>query len=420
MATYYIDNINGNDFFDGFSLEKAKKDYKTIDVKPGDIISFKRGSFYREPLNIVGGSMEAPVTYTAYGEGNKPVFCISFDVSDKAHWVAQGNNIWKCTTDIVGDVANFVFNENDCSATLRWDKNELVAQGDFWDSKFGDHNAVSDNTREILMYSEGNPTSIYSHIECVAHNMRVIAKQQNYIIIENIHFRNSGVHAIAGQGRGVTIRNCEFMNIGGCVWDKNQKIRFGNGVEFWTYGEDILIENCYFKNIYDSCVTHQGPDEKTIPTRNFICRNNIFDTYGMAAFEYRDKMPIASYFMNNICLNAGCGFAMLGEELPRYSEIWPQPMGHHIFLWRIPGATKDGSLKIRNNIFGNAPVGAAIYSIISPEAEAQIKLNNNIYLKSEKVNGDLLNHFLNRDFNDLHDFQKTTKKDQNSIYINRL
>jgi hypothetical protein len=41
-------------------------------------------------------------------------------------------------------------------------------------------------------------------------------------------------------------------------------------------------------------------------------------------------------------------------------------------------------------------------------------------MKSEKVYGDLLNHFLNRDFNDLHDFQKTTKKDQNSIYINRL
>ena len=39
------------------------------------------------------------------------------------------------------------------------------------------------------------------------------------------------------------------------------------------------------------------------------------------------------------------------------------------------------------------------------------------YMKSEKVYGDLLNHFLNRDFNDLHDFQKTTKKDQNSIYI---
>ena len=418
MATYYIDNINGNDSFDGFSPEQPKKDYKIIDVKPGDTICFKRGSFYRTTLDIVGGAPEAPVTYTAYGKGNKPVFCISFDVSDEHCWIDQGNNIWKCNSNIVGDVANFVFNENDCDATLRWEREDLTCQGDFWDNCFGKHNAVFDENREILLYSEGNPALVYKHIECVAHHTREIAKQKNNIIIENIHFRNSGVHAMAGQGRNVTIRNCIFMNIGGCVWDKNQKIRFGNGVEFWTYGEDILIENCYFQNIYDSCVTHQGPGNQTIPTRNFICRNNFFDTYGMAAFEYRDKLPIASSFVNNICMNAGCGFAMLGEELPRYSEIWPQPMGHHIFLWRIPEATRGGGLKIRNNVFGNSPVGAAIYSIISAEAEAQIKINNNVYLSCNKITGNLINHFSGKDYSDFKIYQQETGKDSNSMQLN--
>ena len=69
---------------------------------------------------------------------------------------------------------------------------------------------------------------------------------------------------------------------------------------------------------------------------------------------------------------------MLGEDIPRKSEIWPQPMGHHIFLWRIDEPTDEGRLEIKNNIFQDAPVGSAIYSIISPAAEAQMELKNNI------------------------------------------
>ncbi len=68
---------------------------------------------------------------------------------------------------------------------------------------------------------------------------------------------------------------------------------------------------------------------------------------------------------------------MPGEDLPGKSEIWPQPMGHHIFLWRIPQASEGSSLSIKNNYFGPAPLGAATYSIISKEAQAQIFLDNN-------------------------------------------
>jgi len=132
----------------------------------------------------------------------------------------------------------------------------------------------------------------------------------------------------------------------------------------------------------------------------------------MAAFEYRDKLPIQSVFSHNVCRNAGCGFAMLGETLPRSSEIWPQPMGHHIFLWRIPEATEGGSLAIHDNVFGYAPVGAAIYSIISVEAEAQIALENNTYTK----NAVLLNHFGGKAYTDLEAYKAQTGKDATSTY----
>jgi len=217
----------------------------------------------------------------------------------------------------------------------------------------------------------------------VAYGDRCIVQLADGMTFENIRVMNSCVHGMAGSGNGIVVRRCVFENIGGCPWNVDLKIRFGNAFEIWQRGNDILVEDCLFKNIYDSCVTYQGPGEETVPAVNFICRNCTFDTYGMAAFEYRDKLPIQSAFTHNVCLNAGCGFAMLGETLPRSSEIWPQPMGHHIFLWRISKPTDGGSLTISDNVFGPAPVGTAIYSIISAEAEAQITFQNNLYTQND-------------------------------------
>lgn len=266
---------------------------------------------------------------------------------------------------------------------------------------------------DFYLYSVGNPAKVYSHIEAVSYNKRSLLDLKNGITVEGLRFINSGVHGMAGSGDNIHVNNCTFENIGGCAWNKELKIRFGNAFEIWSYGNDILVENCSFKNVYDSCITHQGPGENTTPARNFVCRNCVFDTYGMAAFEYRDKMMIDSSFEDNVCLNAGCGFAMLGEELPRKSEIWPQPMGHHIFLWRIPDKTENGSLIIKNNTFGPAPVGAAIYSIISKEAESQVTLQNNIYTP----NTTLLVRWGDVDYSDLDEYKDKTCNDINSKYV---
>ena len=262
------------------------------------------------------------------------------------------------------------------------------------------------------MYSAGNPATVYSHIEAAAYHTRHLVDLKEGMTLDGLRFINSGVHALAGGGDHITVRNCAIENIGGCAWNKDLQIRFGNGFEIWENGNEILVENCFFQNIYDSCVTHQGPGDKTHPAHRFICRSCVFDTYGMAAFEYRDKMPVDSSFTENICLNAGCGFAMLGETMPRRSEIWPRPMGHHIFMWRIDEKTEHGDLRIENNLFGGAPEGAAIYSIISPQAEAQVTLDGNRYTP----NSTLLLRWGGTDYCDLDAFRQATKQEKHGSY----
>ncbi len=413
MAVYYIDPVNGNDGAEGLCPDCAKKDYEKLSILPGDTVLFKRGSVYRDKLRSVGGTEEAPVTYGAYGEGESPVFCGSVDVSSPADWEEAAPNIWRCLKAVPGEVGNFVFNEDECTAAFRWEKNELSQQGDFWDARFyGDHwREAQIPAQEILLWSEKNPGEYYSHIECVPYGQRNLGDLVSNLVLEDLCAKNSGVHGFTGSGRNITIRRCQFKNIGGCAWSAKLRIRFGNAVELWTYGDDILVEDCFFKNVYDSCVTQQGPGKDTIPAKNFICRRNVFDTYGMAAFEYRDKLPAYAEFTDNVCKNAGCGFAMLGIELPRQSEIWPQPMGHHIFLWRIDGAEATDELRICGNDFGPAPVGAAIYSIIAPEAEAQMVLENNAYTPNDVM----INHFAGKSWNDFDAYRKATGKDLTSV-----
>lgn len=409
MTTYYIDNKNGNDALDGRSPQSARKNYTDLSLKKGDEVLFKRGSFYRDKLHAL-----PYVSYGAYGDGEAPTFCGSTDVSGEENWaLTERENVWKCKKQILGDVGNMLLGDG-LYGTFRWELDELASEGDFYDARsiLGDC-FKQDNEPSLYLYSQGNPAAKYPHIEAISYNTRQLVKLGDGMSFDSLRFINSGVHGMAGNGDHITVRNCSFENIGGCAWSHELRIRFGNGFEIWERGDDILIENCSFKSVYDSCVTHQGPGEDTKPAERFICRGCHFDTYGMAAFEYRDKLPIDSAFVGNTCIGAGCGFAMLGEELPRRSEIWPQPMGHHIFMWRIDHATDGGRLEIRDNHFGPAPVGAAIYSIISPEAEAQVTLENNLYTK----NATLLNRFGGENFCDLDTYKARSGQDKNSRYI---
>ncbi len=409
MAIYYIDSTSDCAENDGLSPKRPVSALSALSLVAGDTVLFKRGTRYAHRL--VG---EKGVHYGAYGEGEKPIFDLSDDLSAPECWeLTDTPNVWRCTVPVFGEVGNFIFNDNECTATFRWTKEDLSGQGDFWDNRYVRGN--EELPTELLLYSIEHPARVYQKITAACYAYRSIALAAEGNTFDGLRFQNSGVHGLVGHCDHVTVRNCDFVNIGGGAFSTELRVRFGNALEFWTNGNHILVENCYFKNIYDSCVTHQGPGEATIPSTRFICRNNVFDTYGMAAFEYRDKMMIDSEFTGNLCLNAGCGFAMLGEGEVRLSEIYPEPMGHHIFLWRIEHQTEGGSLLIADNTFGYAPAGAAIYARISPEAEAQMTIRNNRYTPNDR----LLFRFGGENYSSLEAYQSKTGQDIGSCYVDK-
>lgn len=382
MATYYIDPNLGLDKNDGLSEITPKKDHTKIDIKGGDSVLFKCGSFIRGGLCNIYNNEGDIITYSSYGEGSKPTFCGSVDtLSFPEAWTEEEKNIW-VTEKVNDEVCNFIFNSSKECGTLRWSLDALCSQGDYFDNCFGTKSmgrSLPDG-HKIYMYSEKNPAEYYSHIEAVVYGERWLAATGSNLVFDGLRFINSGVHGIAGGGaKNMHIKNCDFEFIGGCVWNTRRKIRFGNGIECWEFANDVSVTNCRFYEIYDSGVTHQGSNN-CLPAENMHFDNNVFIRCGMGAYEQRDVMPRNSSFNNNVCIDAGEGFSKQGEEqLPRMSEVWPMPMGHHVFLWRITDPVDGGHLEIKNNIFSGAPIGTSIFSIIYKSAEAQVELEGNTY-----------------------------------------
>ena len=416
MAIYYVDPLNGSPANNGLSADTPIKTNVGLNVQPGDTVLFKRGSLIRGALHNVNGEEGRPVTYGAYGEGANPIFSGSVDVSAPECWqkYESMDNVWRCVGALDACVGNFVFDQKEGGA-FRWEKNELSEQGDWYDSAADKiETEMSAQEHEVLMYSAGNPGEVYDHIECAQCKHRALAKTGHDLIIENLTFQNNGLHGIATgvHNKNMIVRSCRFEFIGGSVWSKELKIRFGNAVEFWTTAENILVERCVFYDIYDSAVTHQGPGEKCDCARNLAFKHNIFLRCGMAAYEQRDKLPLSGEFSGNVCADAGRGFSHKGETLPRKSEIWPAPMGHHIFLWRIEQPTPGAKFEIRDNVFMNAYAGAAIYSVNCPEADAQTVIDDNKYCVIERV---LLARIGGHDYNDFDEYVRATGKDTHSL-----
>lgn len=415
---YYIDPIGGSDAADGAAESRPRRTQPGAIVNPGDTVLFKRGSIIREVLQTRDGSPGAPITYGAYGTGPDPIFLGSISVGDASQWVQDRPTLWRYTGHIASEVGNLVFNDGASCGTLRWTLEEVREPGDWHYTGIGDACARESDGRQeqktstLFLCSQDNPGATYTSIEAVLWGSRRLVGGRCHLIFEHLSFRNSGVHGYQDCGVSqVTIRACDFRHIGGAVWNRELRIRFGNAIEFWDGATDILVEDCTFDDIYDSGVTHQGGENRNIP-RRLRFQRNVFERCGMAAYECREPSSEVS-FEHNICRNAGCGFSMLGVVGPRQSEIHPMPMGHHIFIWRIDPGTQPGPVYIRHNTFSESPNGSAIFSIIDPVDERWLILDHNSY---QQTTGDGLIRLGGCDYapSDFQRYQQTAGQDRNS------
>ena len=334
-AVYYV-SANGCDGADGRSPETA---WKTLDrvnsakLTPGTFVRFRRGDIWRGQICAFEG-----VTYTAYGQGEKPrLYGSPEDGADPSKWLStEKENIWRYN-GWHEDVGTIVFNHGEAhgiKCILRREKD-----GSAWNNTTGEpFSSWRDLTTDlhfwhdladgsIYLYSSENPGMRFSSVEFSVKRHGFITSGPD-VTIDNFCVCYVGSHGVGtGTTQGLTVQNCEFHWIGGSIqsegiFGRNYGTRYGNAVEIYGGCDRYTVRNCWFTQIYDAAVTQQfniGDCERTpgadFSQKNILYSGNVMEycnysiEYFLIAVPENNPSHIENFVIeDNLMWHAGRGF----------------------------------------------------------------------------------------------------------------
>lgn len=349
--TYYVSS-KGNDSNDGASPEFAIATIGAIEnlsLEDGDAVLLERGSIFRteKSLPLVSG-----VTYGAYGTGAKPIIYGSpMNYAQKELWnKANIPNVWYLDFNDEKDAGVIVFNCGQESGFKMPRIEDLKSDLDFFHS--------IPEKRLYLYLEKSAPYELFEDIE-IGVNRFIFSGpcDSENITINNIALKYTGGFGIrfGNNCKNISVSNCEISWIGGSYLNNkpytNNEIttRWGNAIEFWVGGENLLVENCYIYQCYDAGVTYQVSRDALSQGgifKDVIFRNNLleYNTYNIEFFVggtgstgVQENILIE----NNIMRFAGYGY---GYQRPDKYAV------SNICAWKS-NPEKTINFKITNNIF---------------------------------------------------------------------
>jgi len=337
---WYISH-NGNDSNDGRTEKTAIKSIKAmkeLNISEGDAVLFERGGVYRGNFDAVSG-----VYYGSYGKGDKPCIYVSQMNYAKAEWKHISGNIWSVDAPDTSDIGIVVLNHGEKVGFKKKTVDELKNDGDFYYKFY-----------QVFFYSESNPCEKWNSIEMGDLNHTIlILPDVHDVTIENITFKYGGSMAIQGLhgAKNITVRNCEIGWMGGCYLPnyKDGFVRYGNGIEFWNGCENVLVEDCWIYQIYDSGLSHQG--NGTFVEKDITFRRNLIEYTSFASIEYwthdqnKNSMENITY-ADNVLRFAGYGWGDAQRpDIHAYHILSTGKMDHKCSNFKITGNVMDMSTR---------------------------------------------------------------------------
>lgn len=316
-TAYYISS-DGDDSNSGHSPEdpwKSISKLNTTDLRSGDAVLFKRGDTWRgECLELKAG-----VTYSTYGEGEKPAIYGSPENGAGAEkWtLLEGtDNIWvfykdvlECGTIVLDDsqwmtkvnpyIKDGEFLMPDLSRRPFDVKEALDTDLSFYseDDTFIVYQNAFEGPRHpgkvYVRCDEGNPGEIFSSIEfCPWTNTNggkglLYAPDPDFvgiitdtITVDNLTIKYTGGYGIYLFGTSALIQNCEIGWIGGCTLWYFDTDRFGgSGNCIGNYGDmdNYTVKDCYLYQAYDSGISSEETLSLVGSQKNILFEGNVIE-----------------------------------------------------------------------------------------------------------------------------------------------
>ena len=373
-TVYYISSVRGDDENDGMSPNSAWQNCAMLEnsaLSAGDTVLFECGSLFRQSVKLVSG-----VTYSSYGEGDKPKFYGSIDASNPADWEALGEDLYRFKQFIVwhNDIGNLVLDGgrawgikiqkcDDCDMSLRLCNVENGLE--FFEEvpsvpfSCGEQlprvNLAYFHSKDGYIYmccKGGNPAEVFSSVE-LSQSVKIFnGGYTENVTFSNLHFANVACFAIrTANCKNIQVYNCAFEFIGGaiqfgyeCPW-RNYRTRYGNGIENWGGCDGMIVKNCFFNQIYDAGITTQSNDADA-HQENLLYEGNVFrcNQYAYELWSGGKDCRLTNIIVeNNVCLDVAKGMTTQRPD-----------KGHEAFF-----NSKGNYLKKNCRVVGNVINGSA-------------------------------------------------------------
>jgi len=224
----------------------------------------RRGDVFYGQLTIPAGlSPSSPTTIDAYGTGPSPEVCgYKIPKRDPGVWKQVGDKLWQID---LADHSLFDGNHETADGNVGF----LLVDGRFFGEKSSYKKkqtpskqwGFGDDYRHLTVWSEANPAVAAKDIR-IAVKMHLLNPGSN-TEVRNVVFRGTGSHGLSVTDPShVRVSGCGFVEIGGSYLEPKPEwggTRYGNGVQLWRGGSDVVVTNCAFADIYDVAFTMQGP-----------------------------------------------------------------------------------------------------------------------------------------------------------------
>ena len=318
------------------TLEKVNE----LDLMPGDKVLFECGGVWRGQLQPRSGKPGHPIVYGAFGEGDKPIIEPSYDMSCVANW-RMVDGLWVAETGASADIGNIVFDNgaNGCAFKKCFIK-DVSEDLDFW---------CDPKTFAVHVKSDANPATRFKSIELCEKIHCIDETRMHDVVYDGLHLRYSAAHGIGGDGvKRITVRNCDIDWIGGgyLYYDrKGNGVRYGNGIEFWSNCEDVLVESNRVWECWDAGLTNQSNEDGAVQ-KNVVWRGNeVWNCeYSYEYWQQGDRARTENVVVeDNVFRDAGKGWG--------HRQRW-NPNAAHLMFYDTTAQTSG--FVVRRNVFSRS------------------------------------------------------------------
>ena len=399
-TSYYV-TATGNDENDGKTPETAWRTMARVtnaeELRPGDGVFFKRGQTFRGQIITRPG-----VTYSAFGEGEKPrLFGADKNSASPALWKKTDvDGVWEYAEEQEIDIGNIVFDDTSFArkvyesapyedkgqvdyrtkAPFR-DYHDLTEDKSFW------HDYES--KKVYLRYNAGNPAIFHGDIELTKREAVIRNMCNADVTVDNLLLAHGNFGIASGTCVNLTVKNCEIKWIGGCIqarWkageDRKYHIPYGNGIEIYGGAVNFTVDNNYIWQNYDAAATNQlsrnnqKASNKCVRYTNNVLENcvysvEIFFGYYEGEEQYTRRND-DTLIENNIMWKAG-GFGHIARIDPGCTSF--------IRCGTIVSETTD--FVVRNNIFDRSRTRIVLTVNRENDGGSMAQYYDNIYVQKK-------------------------------------